>query len=195
MTTTLSHNGPTSSVLNLPCRCVASKSCRGWNHRLICETSCQLITVSTVSTKIPENHQISVISPKNHHLPNWKHFLPPSIVPTKFQSFPPQKKHHLPNDKLKAFVKKPFEFGIPHRDLFFQLKIFELQIRDLAVLMDPFGMEEDLGPKNGVSNFCPQVCFWWLRGLQFQTLGGFRYRVIYSYINFSKLKNPPNANQ
>jgi len=25
-----------------------------------------------------------------------------------------------------------------------------------------------------VSNFSPQVCFWWLKGLKFQTLGGFR---------------------
>ena len=25
-----------------------------------------------------------------------------------------------------------------------------------------------------VSNFSPQVCFWWLKGLKFQNLGGFR---------------------
>lgn len=33
---------------------------------------------------------------------------------------------------------------------------------------------EFLIPRLWSSNFSPQICFWWLRGLQFQTRGGFR---------------------
>ena len=29
-----------------------------------------------------------------------------------------------------------------------------------------------------VSNFSPQVCFWWLKGHKFHTLGGFRFPAI-----------------
>ena len=118
--------GPTSSVLNLPCwRCVASKSCRGWNHRLICETSC------------PANHHIKLYQQKLLKTIKFQSFPPNKSSPSKLKAFPstfhcsqqisvisPPKKTSPSKRQTESICKKTFSVWDPPQRLVFSIEDF-----------------------------------------------------------------------